>query len=117
MIRVPDWPSRLSATLRDAERRPFDDIRWNCGRFVLACIEACTGIKPVWRSLPTLEQTADSAGFQRIPAAFAAIGDVVLARDPDRLGVVIMAGEAAFVSMRGLIRIPAASCATAWRIG
>ena len=116
MARLQDWPARLAALLAAAEMRPFHAHRWNCGRFALAAVRASTGRIPGWRSLPLLEATADSAGFPRIPPAFARPGDVVLAGDPPRLGVVVHGGRAAFVGLRGLIRISLTDCTTAWRI-
>ncbi len=116
MTRRPDWPGRLAALLSAAEARPFDAHRWNCGRFALAAVEAVTGSRPRVRILPDLEATADSAGFPRIPPAFARAGDVVLAGEPPRLGVVVDGGRAAFVGPRGLIRISLTDCITAWRI-
>ena len=116
MARLQDWPARLAALLAAAEARPFDAHRWNCGRFALAAVMAATGRRPAWRSLPSLEATADSAGFPRIPPNFARAGDVVLAGDPPRLGVVVDGGRAAFVAPRGLIRTPLTTCVTAWRI-
>ena len=117
MARLPDWHARLAALLVAAETRPFDAHRWNCGRFALAAVLATTGRQPAWRSLPSLEATADSAGFPRIPSNFARAGDVVLAGDPPRLGVVVDGGRAAFVGPRGLVRISLTDCTTAWRIG
>ncbi|MBW6401961.1 hypothetical protein KPL78_29210 [Roseomonas sp. HJA6] len=116
MARLPDWPARLAALLAAVETRAFDAHRWNCGRFALAAVMATTGRRPGWRSLPTLEATADSAGFSRIPPAFARPGDVVLAGDPPRLGVVVDGGRAAFVGPRGLIRMSLTDCTSAWRI-
>ena len=115
-MRLPDWPERLAALITAAEHRPFDAARWNCGRFALATVMATTGRRPAWRSLPTLEAKADSAGFPRIPPAFARAGDVVLAGDPPRLGAVVDGGRAAFVGPRGLVRISLTECTTAWRI-
>lgn len=118
MARRPDWPARLAALLSAAEARPFDARRWNCGRFALAAVEACTGERPRPRVRPTLESTADTAGFPRVPPAFARPGDVVLAgSDPPRLGVAVDAGRAAFVGPRGLVRAPLDACSVAWRIG
>ena len=117
MTRRPDWPGRLAVLLSAAETRPFDAHRWNCGRFALAAVEAVTGTRPAVQILPSIEATADSAGFPRIPPAFARAGDVVLAGDPPRLGVVVEGGRAAFVGPRGLIRSPLTTCAIAWRIG
>lgn len=117
MARLPDWPARLAALLAAAETRPFDTHRWNCGRFALAAVMATTGRRPAWHSLPTLEATADSAGYPRIPPNFARAGDVVLAGDPPRLGVVVDGGRAAFVGPRGLVRISLTDCTIAWRIG
>lgn len=117
MTRRPDWPGRLAALLSAAEARPFDARRWNCARFALAAVEAVTGARPAVRVQPSLEASADSAGFPRIPPAFARAGDVVLAGDPQRLGVVVDGGRAAFVGPRGLLRQPLTTCITAWRIG
>lgn len=117
MTRRPDWPGRLAALLSAAEARPFDIRRWNCAGFALAAVEAVTGTRPVVRVAPCLDASADSAGFARIPPAFARPGDVVLAPDPDRLGVVVEAGQAAFVGPHGLLRAPLTACTIAWRIG
>ncbi len=116
-MRHPDWATRLADLLSAAETRPFEAHRWDCARFALASVEAVTGERPRVRVLPHLAASADSAGFPRTPAAFARMGDVVLAPDPDRLGVVVDAGRAAFVGPRGLIRLPITECTTAWRIG
>ncbi len=115
-MRHPDWPTRLAALLSAAETRPFDAHRWNCALFALAAVEAVTATRPRVRVLPDLAAAADSAGFPQIPPTFARMGDVVLAGDPPRLGVVD-GGRAAFVGPRGLIRIPITTCTTAWRIG
>jgi len=117
VTRRPNWPGRLAALLSAVEARPFDAHRWNCGRFALAAVEAVTGGRPRVRILPDLEATADSAGFSRIPPVFARAGDVVLAGNPTRLGVVVDGGRAAFVGPRGLIRSPLTACTIAWRIG
>lgn len=117
MPRRPTWPTHLEALLAAAETRPFDARRWNCAGFALAAVEAVTGSRPVVRVLPSLEASADSAGFPRIPPSFARAGDVVLAGDPARLGVVVDGGRAAFVGPRGLLRQPLTTCTTAWRIG
>jgi len=69
------------------------------------------------RVLPSLEASADSAGFPRIPPAFARPGDTVLAGDPRRLGVLVDGGRAAFVGPRGLLRQPITARTTAWRMG
>ena len=117
MTRRPDWPGRLAALLSAAEARPFDAHAWNCGRFALAAVEAVTGMRPRVRVLCSLEATADSAGFPRLPPAFARPGDVVLAGDPPRLGVVVDGGRAAFVGPNGLLREPLTTCTAAWKIG
>lgn len=116
-MRHPDWPTRLAALLSAAQTRPFDAHRWNCALFALAAAEAVTGTRPRIRVLPDLATSADSAGFPRIPPAFARMGDVVLAGDPPRLGVVVDGGRAAFVGPLGLLRAPITDCTTAWRIG
>ncbi len=117
MTRLPDWPERLAALITAAEHRPFDAARWNCGRFAMAAVVACTGQRPSWQHRPTLAAMADTAGFPRIPVPFARAGDVVLAATPDRLGVVLDAGRAAFVGPAGLVRLPITACTIAWRVG
>ena len=117
MTRLPDWPERLAALITAAEHRPFDVARWNCGRFALATVIACTGQRPSWRYRSTLVEMADTAGFPRVPVPFARAGDVVLASGPDRLGVVLNAGRAAFVGPAGLLRVSITTCAVAWHIG
>ncbi|WP_408887595.1 DUF6950 family protein, partial [Roseicella frigidaeris] len=64
---------------------------------------------------PTVKQKCQWCGSDAY--AFARAGDVVLAGDPARLGVVVDGGRAAFVGPRGLIRFPMTCCTTAWRIG
>ncbi|SFL14573.1 DUF6950 family protein [Falsiroseomonas stagni] len=117
MTRLPDWPERLAALITAAEHRPFDAARWNCGRFALAAVVACTGLRPSWQHRTTLAEMADTAGYPRVPMPFARAGDVVLAADPDRLGVVLDAGRVAFVGSAGLLRLPITACTTAWRVG
>jgi hypothetical protein len=116
-MRRTDWALRLAALLSATETRAFDARHWNCASFALAAVEAVTGSKPSVKVLPSLESSADSAGFPRIAPAFAQPGDIVLASDPPRLGVVVEAGRAVFVGPKGLTHAPLTSCITAWRIG
>ena len=115
--RLPDWPERLVALIMAAEHRPFEAARWNCGRFAMAAVVACTGQRPSWRHRPSLAEMADTAGFPRVPLPFARAGDVVLAADPDRLGVVLDAGRAAFVGPADLLRLTNTACVIVWRVG
>lgn len=117
MSRHPCWAARLAAVLSAVEARPFDPPRWTCAAFALAAVEAVTGARPSFRVLPSLEASADSAGFPRIAPRFARAGDVALSGDPPRLGVVVDAGRVAFVGPHGLIREPITACTLAWRIG
>lgn len=116
-MRHPDWVARLAALLREAETRTFDARHWNCAIFAIAAVEAVTGQYPHVRVLPDLAASADSAGFPRVTPMLARMGDVALAPDPDRLGVVLDAGRAAFVGSRGLLRAPITGCTISWRIG
>jgi len=102
---------------RRARERAFDARHWNCASFALAAVEAVTGNKPSVTILASLEASADSAGFPRIAPAFARAGDIVLAGDPPRLGVVVEAGRAVFVGPKGLTHAPLTECSIAWRIG
>jgi hypothetical protein len=115
--RRADWAVRLAALLSAAEARPFDARQWNCASFALAAVEAVTGNKPSVKVLPSLEASADSAGFPRIAPAYARPGDIVLAGDAPRLGVVVEAGRAAFVGPCGLTTAAITECSIAWRIG
>ncbi|MCX7685338.1 MAG: hypothetical protein N2Z67_08730 [Acetobacteraceae bacterium] len=116
-MRHPDWVARLAALLREAEGRAFDARHWNCALFALAAVEAVTGHRPRVPVLPSLSASADSAGFPRVAPLRAGPGDVALAPDPERLGVVLDAGRVAFVGPRGLLRAPITLCSHAWRIG
>jgi hypothetical protein len=115
-MRHPDWVTRLAELLRAAEARAFDARHWNCALFALAAVEAVTGRRPAFRVLPDLAASADSAGFPRIPPLLAGPGDVALAPDPDRLGVVLDAGRVAFLAPHGLLRVPITLCSLAWEI-
>ncbi len=116
-MRQKDWAVRLAALLSAAETRPFDARQWNCASFALAAVEAVTGNKPSVRVLPCLAASADSAGFPRIAPAYARAGDIVLAGNPQRLGVMVEAGRAAVVGHRGLTTAAITECSIAWRIG
>ena len=116
-MRRKDWALRLGALLSAVEARAFDARRWNCATFALAAVEAVTGHQPNVRVLPCLAASADSAGFPRIAPAYARAGDIVLAGDPPRLGVVVEAGRAVFVGPKGLTHAPLTECSIAWRIG
>ena len=116
-MRRTGWAVRLAALLSAAEARPFDARHWNCASFALAAVEAVTGNRPSVRVLPCLAASADSAGIPRVAPAFARPGDIVLAADPPRLGVVVEAGRAVFVGPRGLTTAAITECNTAWRIG
>ena len=116
-MRRKDWAVRLAALLSAAEARAFDARHWNCASFALAAVEAVTGHKPSVKVLPSLEASADSAGFPRIAPAYARAGDIVLAGHAPRLGVVIEAGRAVFVGPKGLTHAPLTECSIAWRIG
>ena len=115
-MRRGDWATRLAALLSAAEARAFDARHWNCASFALAAVEAVTGHKPSVRVLPCLAASADSAGFPRIAPAFAQAGDIVLAGDPPRLGVVVEAGRAAFIGPCGLTTAAITDCSIAWSI-
>ena len=115
--RRADWAVRLAALLSAAEARAFDARQWNCASFALAAVEAVTGNKPSVKVLPCLAASADSAGFPRIAPAYARAGDIVMAGDTPRLGVVVEAGRAVFVGPKGLTHAPLTECSIAWRIG
>jgi hypothetical protein len=115
-MRRKDWAVRLAAVLSAAEVRPFDARHWNCASFALAAVEAVTGNRPSVTVRPCLAASADSAGFPRIAPALAWAGDIVLAGDPQRLGVVVEAGRAAFVGPRGLTTAAITECSIAWSI-
>ena len=111
------YPSRQQPL--PAERGLRRGVRLSCGQplIALAAVEAVTGHQPGVRVLPCLVASADSAGFPRIAPAYARAGDIVLAGDPPRLGVVVEAGRAAFVGPHGLTTAAITECSIAWRIG
>lgn len=111
-----DWAVRLAALLSASEARAFDTRQWNCASFALAAVESVTGHKPSVRVLPCLAASADSAGFPRVAPAFARPGDIVLAGNPPRLGVVVEGGRAAFVGTHGLTTAAITECSIAWSI-
>lgn len=116
-MRHPGWVARLAALLREAETRAFHPRQWNCAIFAIAAVEAVTGQRPSVHVLPDLATSADSAGFPRVAPLLAQMGDIALAPDPNRLGVVLDAGRVAFVGPCGLLRAPITDCTIAWRIG
>ena len=115
-MRRTDWAARLAALLSAAEVRAFDARHWNCASFALAAVEAVIGHKPSVKVLPCLAASVDSARFPRVAPAFARPGDIVLAGNPPRLGVVVEAGRAAFVGTHGLTTAALTECSIAWSI-
>jgi hypothetical protein len=109
----------LEAEARTAEERARQilnpDSRAGGGNE--AALRRQRAAEDIARLLPSLIASADSAGFPPVAPLLAGTGDVVLAPDPARLGVVLDAGRLAFVGPHGLLRAPITHCTHAWRIG
>lgn len=103
MKRLPDWQLRLEAFTRERASMPFAWGTNDCATFAAACVEAMTGVRPLpelrgYSALQAVRLIEERGGLrgiatevlgEPIPAAFAAVGDVVLVRmgKADALGI------------------------------
>lgn len=136
MQRLPDWEARLAAYLEPLRARAFAWGEHDCCTFTAGAVEAMTGVDPMpefrgrystaigsARALTrygagTLDATLDGK-FERVPAALAHRGDVVMS------GGLLGIGMGAFLiavgsqgDHEGLVRIDRAAWvqAAAWRV-
>lgn len=133
MPRLKDWPSRLDAVLAKARSRPFEWGAQDCCLFAADDVEACTGVDhaALWRGsysdaagglellerLGGLRALAGKVG-PSIRPTLAGAGDIGLAELEGRESLVVHSGQVWLGAARsGLLIIPAASVASAWRVG
>lgn len=114
-VRLPDWQTRLTEAIREAQRIPFDARSHNCVLFAARCVEAITGAPVPRRWKGSLEPTVDAL-LPRVKPSMAARGDVVLADVPEPSLGVCIGRKAAFVSPTGLIFEPMRKARIAWSV-
>lgn len=134
-LRLPDWPERLAAYLRQDHR--FSWTGTNCGQFAAGAVQAMTGIDvgAEFRGARTkreqlailrrvaggdVEAAATMIGGQPLPSVLMAMrGDVVSVPAPDGAALGICTGrDVAILSPDlGVVRVPLAVCRKAWRTG
>lgn len=136
LVRLPDWPERLSEIIDASRHKPFIWGEHDCCLFAMDCVEAMTGVdlaepfrgyKGKKQGFMVLkehggvkgiaESVADKFGIEEIDPAFAGRGDVCLFNigQGDSLG--IRAGE--WIYAPGLEAIAAMRLSLAkraWRI-
>jgi hypothetical protein len=141
LTRLPDWPERLAAFLRESADKPFEWGTNDCALRACSAVEAITGTdiaaalrgryktelgaaRVMRRFAGNLEAVAEQIAYEfairEVTPLFARRGDVVLLDTPlgPSLGMVAMNGHTAeFKVNDGLLRAPVAACRRAWRIG
>ncbi len=134
-MRIDSWPSRLAATVADAEHRAFAWGIHDCGAFAAACEKAVTGetqfgdVLGNYKTALGAARRLKRAGFDNIealvsarlpevPVNFAQRGDFVVS-DSDLGPVIGVCLGDVFVSPgdEGLIRHGRAFARRAWRVG
>lgn len=136
MTRIEGWEARLAAEVEAARAKPYEIGVHDCFRFACACVQALTGVdlwaqygggyrtrREAMRELAKHGASFDevfSTGFGVNPISprLARRGDVLKYEDARgaHLGVCV-GGEAALLDEEGLVFLPLARCAHAWRIG
>jgi len=133
-MRIQDWPERLDAFIKAAEKRPFCWGEFDCALFAADCVFALTGIDHaadyrgkyaeergalrLVKKAGGLAAIATKALGQPIPLFSAQRGDVVLLKQPE-IGMTlgICCGRfCAFAGPEGLIMVPHEKCALAWKV-
>lgn len=133
-MRFEDWPERLDAAIEAARGAAFSWGAHDCALFALGVAQALTGTdygKP-WRGEYAseaeaaqiltagggLEAMASALFGPPVAPAFAQRGDVVLFEQPGgpALGVCLGVNSAFVTAPRGLVFVPTARCAVAWRV-
>lgn len=138
--RLPDWPERLSDSIKAASGRPFSWGAHDCALFAADCARAITGADPLSEVRGTyatalgaarvlrrlgcddVAQLADLVIGARVPLVHARRGDWVLATagSGDRVivGLGVCVGMQSMVLGEvGLTMRPTLGCAAAWPIG
>ena len=136
MTRLPDWQRRLIDVVEASADTPF---RWgthDCILFGGRCVAAVTGEDPVADVIGTYAAPEEAAAllrergytgledmltfhFERVPPAMARRGDLGIAIPAAGGGLAVCLGDrfAGPAEPRGLMRLPAASIASAFRVG
>jgi hypothetical protein len=135
MIRLPGWEDHLADYLAQHNGAVFKFGKLDCALFAAGGIKAMTGTDPArglrgkYRSQASSVRALKEHGFDslaalagsaldEIPPAFAHRGDIVM-DGSDSLGICV-GSEALFVGDEdgapGLVRLPLASWARAWRV-
>lgn len=129
-MRLPDWEARLHDFMVANEKAVFKWGKCDCILFACSAAHAITGEDKAkgyrWKyrnaegaarmlrelGQGTLEKTID-ANFERIPVGRAGRGDIVFHQNS---AGVCLGAFAAFVTHDGLVRVPRAEWALAWRV-
>lgn len=133
MVRLPDWPARLSDFIESRRQRDFLWGERDCCLFACDAVQVVTGHDPAkrWRGLYASEKGArrllrDNGGViglaiiafgAPVSAANAGRGDVVLIDTPDgeALGVCLGSVSAA-QGKAGIVFNPISAAKAAWRV-
>ena len=133
--RRPGWEHRLVEAIEDARDRPFRWGRHDCATFAFDLrrdLTGCYDVAALWRGRYTTARGAVRVmrrlGWQSLEAAgrdllgeplpsvhLAQRGDLVLANTGLGFGICLGA-RAAGIAPEGLVLVPVAACALAWRI-
>jgi len=127
-MRREDWQERLHEYVESMRDVPFDWAANDCARFTAGAVEAVTGTK-FWDAPYTTAAEAArymenhdprevlDALFDRVPAAQARRGDVVLVRNDDRDVLGVCTGQwSASPGPDGIVLHPTLGATLAWRV-
>jgi hypothetical protein len=131
--RLPDWQLRLADLIAKRQTMPFAWGQNDCALFAADCVQAITGQDPAPAGLRRhrtakqacrqlvrhggLASIASSALGQPRPAAFAQVGDVVLAAAGKRPMLAVCNGCTAMApGPVGLVQVPIDPQAQCWRV-
>lgn len=131
--RLPDWPERLSRYVEANANRVFRWGTFDCAQFANGAVEAMTG-QAVARcncytdskeareimgcSIPRfVSRIARQQGWRKIKPAAAMRGDVVIAKQSNRLTVAVAMGKFCLSpGIHHLMKLPLTEVRLAWRI-
>lgn len=131
--RLPDWQTRLAALCADRQAAPFVWGEHDCCLWAADAVQALTGLDfaSAWRGsyataaeaarlladLGGVRAIASAALGEPVPAAFAAVGDVVLIEQGGReLLAVCNGGTALCVGPDGLAPMGMEAALAAWKV-